>query len=136
MPGLTFSNELISRDEGMHCDFACLLYEMLQTKLDQDRVYEIIGSAVENEKEFICDALPCNLIGMNKELMSQYIEFVSDRLLVALGYAKMYNSENPFGFMDLLSVDGKSNFFERRVGEYALANVGEGSRTFSLDEDF
>ena len=102
MPGLTFSNELISRDEGMHCDFACLLYEMLQTKLDQDRVYEIIGSAVENEKEFICDALPCNLIGMNKELMSQYIEFVSDRLLVALGYAKMYNSENPFGFMDLL----------------------------------
>lgn len=139
MPGLSFSNELISRDEGLHCDFACLLYKMIQNKLSKKRVHEIIENAVEIEKEFICDALPVDLIGMNSKLMSQYIEFVADRLLVALGYPKIYYAINPFDFMELISLQGKTNFFEKRVGEYQKAGVMNGNKkayAFSLSEDF
>jgi ribonucleoside-diphosphate reductase subunit M2 len=126
MPGLTFSNELISRDEGLHCDFACLLYSLLNNKLSIQRLKEIFCEAVEIEKEFVCEALPCNLIGMNKEMMSQYIDFVADRLLVSLGYEKMYGAANPFEFMELISLQGKTNFFEKRVGEYQKAGVMDG----------
>lgn len=142
MPGLTFSNEKISADEGLHCDFAMHLYNKLERKLTQERIYEIVGSAVEGEKEFICGALPCALIGMNNDLMSQYIEFVADRLLTELGCEPKYCTPNPFEWMTLISLQGKTNFFEKRVGEYALANVGNGDdddaadRTFSLDENF
>ncbi|MFC6100074.1 ribonucleoside-diphosphate reductase small subunit [Olivibacter domesticus] len=138
MPGLTFSNELISRDEGLHCEFACLLYSMLEAKLSKERVQEIIIDAVEIEKEFITDALPVKLIGMNAELMKQYIEFVADRWLVELGNAKYYNATNPFDFMELISLQGKTNFFEKRVGDYQKSGVtGEkGKASFSLDEDF
>jgi|TARA_Y100000389_G_scaffold60547_1_gene56701 ribonucleoside-diphosphate reductase subunit M2 len=122
MPGLTFSNELISRDEALHTEFAVLLYNKLVKKLDKKRVNEIIKEAVELEKEFIVSALPCRLVGMNGELMSQYIEFVADRLIVQLGYDKIYGSSNPFSFMEMISMEGKTNFFEKRVGEYALAN--------------
>src|SRR5687767_2259597 len=121
MPGLSFSNELISRDEGMHCDFACLLYGMLNEKLSQERIYEIIRDAVMNEHEFVTDALPVSLIGMNAKMMCQYIEFVADRLLVALGYPKIYNVTNPFDFMETISLQGKTNFFEKRVAEYQKA---------------
>ncbi|HWV74387.1 MAG TPA: ribonucleoside-diphosphate reductase small subunit [Pseudosphingobacterium sp.] len=138
MPGLTFSNELISRDEGLHCEFACLLYSMLEGKLSKERVQEIIIDAVEIEKEFITDALPVKLIGMNAELMKQYIEFVADRWLVELGNTKYYNATNPFDFMELISLQGKTNFFEKRVGDYQKSGVtGEkGKANFSLDEDF
>lgn len=138
MPGLAFSNELISRDEGLHCDFACLLYNDLATKLPEARVLQIITSAVEIEKEFVVDALPVELIGMNSTLMCQYIEFVADRLLVALGLPKHYNAVNPFDWMDLISLQGKTNFFEKRVGEYAKSGVGAESyeRTFVIDDDF
>lgn len=138
MPGLTFSNELISRDEGLHCEFACLLYSMLDSKLPKERVQEIILDAVEIEKEFITDALPVKLIGMNAELMKQYIEFVADRWLVELGNSKHYNATNPFDFMELISLQGKTNFFEKRVGDYQKSGVtGEkGKASFSLDEDF
>ena len=120
MPGLTFSNELISRDEGIHTDFAVLLYSKLLNKLDKTKIHVIIKDAVKIEQEFICDALPCRLIGMNAKLMSQYIEFVADRLIVQLGYDKIYNSTNPFDFMEMISLDGKTNFFEKRVGDYSL----------------
>ncbi|KAG0496599.1 hypothetical protein HPP92_001290 [Vanilla planifolia] len=123
MPGLTFSNELISRDEGLHCDFACLLYSLLNAKLSEERVREIVADAVDIEKEFVCDALPCALVGMNADLMSQYIEFVADRLLGALNYSKMYDASNPFDWMELISLQGKTNFFEKRVGEYQKASV-------------
>jgi ribonucleoside-diphosphate reductase beta chain len=138
MPGLTFSNELISRDEGLHCDFACLLYSMLQEKLEEWRIRELIVEAVAIEKEFIIDALPVSLIGMNASLMSQYIEFVADRLLVALGYSKAYGTSNPFDFMDLISLQGKTNFFEKRVAEYQKAGVMSKTENhvFKLDEDF
>ncbi|MBX0334373.1 ribonucleoside-diphosphate reductase small subunit [Pontibacter sp. HSC-14F20] len=138
MPGLTFSNELISRDEGLHCDFACLLYSMLNEKLPESRVHEIIRDAVEFEKEFVTDALPVDLIGMNAKLMSQYIEFVADRLLVSLGCSKLYNATNPFDFMEMISLQGKTNFFEKRVGEYQKAGVmgDKDKNVFSLDEDF
>jgi len=138
MPGLTFSNELISRDEGLHCDFACLLYSMIQNKLSKERIFEIIGNAVEIEKEFICEALPVNLIGMNAELMAQYIEFVADRLLVALGYPKMFNTKNPFDWMELISLQGKTNFFEKRVGEYQKAGVmtDKNAQIFTLEAEF
>lgn len=141
MPGLSFSNELISRDEGMHCDFACLLYtEHLINKLPKSTVEKIIIDAVEIEKEFVCDALPVKLIGMNSDLMSQYIEFVADRLLVELGNDKIYNVTNPFDFMEMISLQGKTNFFEKRVAEYQKAGVGSGdnasSKTFTIDEDF
>ncbi|MEJ8804371.1 ribonucleoside-diphosphate reductase small subunit [Pontibacter sp. H249] len=138
MPGLTFSNELISRDEGLHCDFACLLYSMLNNKLPESRVHEIILDAVTFEQEFVTDALPVDLIGMNAKLMSQYIEFVADRLLVALGCSKIYNATNPFDFMEMISLQGKTNFFEKRVGEYQKAGVmgDKDKNVFSLDEDF
>ena len=118
MPGLTFSNEMISRDEGLHTDFACLLYSQLKKQLSQERIHEIIGDAVEVEKKFIRDSLPVELIGMNSTLMCQYIEFVADRLIFCLGYPKLYNATNPFDWMDLISLEGKTNFFERKVGEY------------------
>ena len=138
MPGLTFSNELISRDEGLHCDFACLLYSMLQSKLSEESVRAIICDAVAIEKEFIIDALPVSLIGMNSALMAQYIEFCADRLLAALGYGKVYGTANPFPWMELISLQGKTNFFEKRVAEYQKAGVltGKNSQVFSLDEDF
>lgn len=139
MPGLAFSNELISRDEGLHCDFACLLYNNhVVNKLPKERIREIITNAVEIEKEFVCDALPVKLIGMNAEMMSQYIEFVADRLLVELGNAKVYNATNPFDFMDMISLQGKTNFFEKRVAEYRKAGVGQAQseKTFKTDADF
>lgn len=139
MPGLTFSNELISRDEGLHCEFACMLYSMLQHRLSKERVFEIIGDAVRIEKEFITDALPVNLIGMNASLMGQYIEFVADRWLQELGYPKMFGSTNPFDFMEMISLQGKTNFFEKRVGDYQKSGVMSGAKevqAFSLDEDF
>jgi ribonucleoside-diphosphate reductase beta chain len=138
MPGLTFSNELISRDEGLHCDFACLLYSMLQNKMEEYRIREIITEAVAIEKEFILEALPVSLIGMNARLMSEYIEFVADRLLVALGYSKAYGTSNPFPWMDLISLQGKTNFFEKRVAEYQKAGVTakREDQVFTLSEDF
>lgn len=136
MPGLTFSNELISRDEALHCEFAVLLYKKLHRKIDRARIHDIIKEAVEIEQEFICEALPCRLIGMNAELMSQYIQFVADRLAVQLGYKKIYNVSNPFDFMDLISLEGKTNFFEKRVGEYALANRENSENAFEFTDDF
>ena len=138
MPGLCFSNELISRDEGMHCDFACLLYSKLRNKLSVETLYELIGDAVTIEKEFVTSALPVELIGMNSELMCQYIEFCADRLLVALGCPKFYNVTNPFDWMTLISLQGKTNFFEKRVSEYAKAGVGVAAeeQVFTLDADF
>jgi len=144
MPGLTFSNELISRDEGLHCDFACLIYKLMKHKLDDEMVHEIIRGAVAAEKEFICDALPCALIGMNAGQMMEYIQFVADRLLTALGHPKLYNTANPFDWMELISLQGKTNFFEKRVGEYQKKGVmasldnapGAESSAFALDEDF
>jgi ribonucleotide reductase beta subunit family protein with ferritin-like domain len=137
MPGLTFSNELISRDEGLHTDFACLLYSMLENQLPVEHVEMIIRGAVEVEREFICESLNCELIGMNAGLMSKYIEFVADRLLVCLGCEKIYHSENPFDWMELISMQGKTNFFEKRVGEYQKAGVmGGNDAAFSIEEDF
>ena len=135
MPGLTFSNELISRDEALHCEFAILLYSKLLKKVDKARIHELIKEAVDIETEFICEALPCRLIGMNSELMSQYIRFVADRLCVQLGYKKIYNVSNPFDFMELISLEGKTNFFERKVGEYALANK-KSEDAFIFSEEF
>ncbi len=143
MPGLTFSNELISRDEGLHCDFACLLFSKLpdDERPTQLTVRAIIQDAVECEKGFVCDALSVSLIGMNRELMSQYIEFVADRLLVALGQNRAWNTPNPFEWMELISLQGKTNFFEKRVGEYKKAGVSssaksQGKRAFTLDAEF
>ncbi len=138
MPGLTFSNELISRDEGLHCEFACLLYGMLENKMSKEEVYSIIKEAVEIEKEFVTDALPVNLIGMNAVLMQQYIEFVADRWVTELGYPTIYNATNPFDFMEMISLQGKTNFFEKRVGDYQKSGVlgDAGSQSFSLEEDF
>jgi ribonucleoside-diphosphate reductase beta chain len=142
MPGLSFSNELISRDEGLHCDFACLLYNNhLVNKLPVERVTQIITDAVAIEKEFVTDSLPVRLIGMNADLMSQYIEFVADRLLVELKCPKVYHAANPFDFMEMISLQGKTNFFEKRVGEYQKAGVmkkesDKGAAKFSLEEDF
>jgi ribonucleoside-diphosphate reductase beta chain len=136
MPGLTFSNELISRDEGLHCEFACLLYKMLENKLTKDEIFE---DAVRIEKEFITEALPVDLIGMNSKLMQQYIEFVADRWLDELGYPKMFSTSNPFDFMEMISLQGKTNFFEKRVGDYQKSGVMSGikeAQTFSLEEDF
>ena len=139
MPGLTFSNELISRDEGMHCDFACLLYNQhIQNKLPKETIHKLITVAVEIEKEFVTDALPVKLIGMNAEMMCQYIEFCADRLLVQLGNPKAYNAENPFPWMDLISLQGKTNFFEKRVGDYQKSGVlaDQSKQVFTLNEDF
>lgn len=139
MPGLSFSNELISRDEGLHCDFACLLYRSyLQNKLPKAQVTQIIMDAVSIEQEFVTDALPVKLIGMNADLMNQYIEFVADRLLLELGCDKVYHASNPFDFMEMISLQGKTNFFEKRVSEYQKAGVMSDKSTprFTLDEDF
>merc|ERR1712241_20109 len=146
MPGLTFSNELISRDEGLHAEFACLVYSMLENKLPDDVVHEIIKGAVEVERQFICEALSCDLIGMNNELMTRYIEFVADRLLSTLGHPKLFKASNPFDWMELISLQGKTNFFEKRVGDYQKAGVmssvqgkdgaSDESRGFALDVDF
>ena len=136
MPGLTFSNELISRDEALHTEFAVLLYSKLSEKPSKTRIYEIIKEAVEIEKVFICDALPCRLIGMNMVMMQQYIEFVADRLAVQLGYKKIYNASNPFDFMEMISIEGKTNFFEKRVGEYALAHKEKDDTIFDFSSAF
>merc|ERR1711865_76458 len=141
MPGLTFSNELISRDEGLHAEFACLIYGMLQNQLPDDVVHDIIRGAVAVENKFICEALSCDLVGMNSDLMRRYIEFVADRLLTALGHPKLYNATNPFDWMELISLQGKTNFFEKRVGEYQKAGVmapagQEVNKGFVLDADF
>ncbi|KAF1981276.1 hypothetical protein K402DRAFT_398709 [Aulographum hederae CBS 113979] len=153
MPGLTFSNELISRDEGMHTDFACLLFSHLKHKPDTDAIRKVITEAVTIEQEFLTDALPCRLLGMNSDLMCQYIEFVADRLLLALGTTKIYNATNPFDFMENISLAGKTNFFEKRVGDYQKAGVMESTKKnedgskiveapkpmggdFNFDEDF
>ena len=135
MPGLTFSNELISRDEALHTEFAIMLYNKLQKKLNQNKIIEIIKEAVSIEREFICEALPCRLVSMNSKLMSQYIEFVADRLALQLGCEKIYNSSNPFDFMEMISIEGKTNFFEKRVGEYALANKEKDDSIFDFDDD-
>jgi len=136
LPGLTFSNELISRDEALHTEFAILLYSKLTKKLGKARIHEIISEAVTIETEFICQALPCRLIGMNSTLMTQYIQFVADRLCVQLGYDKLYNVANPFDFMELISLESKSNFFEKTVSEYALATKTKCEDTFCFNEDF
>ena len=135
MPGLTFSNELISRDEALHCEFAVLLYSKLVKKIDKTRIHEIIKEAVEIETEFICEALPCKLIGMNADLMTQYIQFVADRLCVQLGYKKIYNVTNCFDWMQMISLESKCNFFEKRVSDYALANKSS-ENAFEFNEDF
>jgi ribonucleoside-diphosphate reductase subunit M2 len=133
MPGLTFSNELISRDEGMHTDLAVLLFGKLNEKISEERVHDIVGDAVDIEREFICEALPCKLVGMNSALMGQYIEFVADRLLVQLGYSKKYESSNPFDFMEMISLDGKTNFFEKRVGDYSLSSEKKDDSVFDAE---
>ncbi len=142
MPGLTFSNELISRDEGLHCDFACLLHNKLLRGAGEKSIHGIIAEAVEIEIEFVTSALPVSLIGMNSNLMAQYIHFVADRLLITLGASKLYNAENPFPWMEMISMQGKTNFFEKRVAEYQKAGVmdsaslGSVQQRFSMDEDF
>lgn len=138
MPGLTFSNELISRDEGLHTDFGCLLYSMLEEKLPEAEVHELIYEAVSIEKEFICEALPVSLIGMNSKLMGEYIEFIADRLLRELGCSPIFHSKNPFDWMELISLEGKTNFFEKRVSEYQKAGVttGKENQVFSMDMEF
>lgn len=141
MPGLTFSNELISRDEGMHTDFACLLYKHLQNKLSNERIVQIIDEAVQIEMNFVSESLPVELIGMNSGLMQQYIKFIADRLLFTLGVPKHYNVENPFEWMDMISLQGKTNFFEKRVGDYQKAGVkqtgddGNKNKKLALDDD-
>ena len=141
MPGLTFSNELISRDEGLHRDFACLIYSLLSNKLDPDIIIQIIKEAVEIETEFVCDALPVSLVGMNKQLMGEYIMFVANHLLNSLGVDKQYDVQNPFDWMELISLQGKTNFFEKRVGEYQKSGVmaslkDQEEHIFKIDEDF
>lgn len=138
MPGLTFSNELISRDEGMHTEFGVELYGMTKNKLSQEEIYEIFTEAVNIETEFICESIPCGLIGMNSKLMSNYIQFVADRLIVQLGYKKLYNTKNPFDFMEFSSIRNKTNFFEKKVSEYNKAGVMQNTadNQFSLDADF
>ena len=136
MPGLTFSNELISRDEALHTEFAVLLYNKLQKKMTKARIHEIIKEAVDIETEFICEALPCRLIGMNSELMTKYIQFVADRLCLQLGYDKIYNVANPFDFMELISLESKTNFFEKRVDSYALAEKTKADDVFEFTADF
>jgi len=135
MAGLTFSNELISRDEALHTEFAILLYSKLNVRLNEEKVFSIVAEAVQIEKEFITEALPCRLIGMNSTLMCQYIEFVADRLLQQLGYSKLYKSSNPFDFMEMISLEGKGNFFEKRISDYALAEKVKTENDFDLDDD-
>jgi ribonucleotide reductase beta subunit family protein with ferritin-like domain len=136
LPGLTFSNELISRDEALHAEFAILLYSKLQKKLSKKRVHEIVREACEIEISFMCDSLPCRLIGMNADLMTEYIKFVSDRICLQLGYDVIYGAKNPFSFMELISIQSKTNFFERTVSEYSLANKTVDKDVFELTSDF
>lgn len=138
LPGLTFSNELISRDEGQHCEFAVSLYHLMNDRMEQTIIYEMFQKAVEIETEFICEALDCALIGMNSQQMTTYIQYIADRLLVQLGYPKLWNSLNPFDFMEMISLQGKTNFFEKRVAEYQKSGVmsDKESMSFSMDEDF
>jgi ribonucleotide reductase beta subunit family protein with ferritin-like domain len=138
MPGLTTSNEFISRDEGLHTDFACLLYKSIINPVRKAKLVEIVKEAVDIEKEFICESLPCRLLGMNQELMSQYIEFVADRLVVQLGYAKIYGTANPFDFMERISLESKENFFEKRISNYSKAGVGRDKEemVFGTDGEF
>ena len=138
MPGLTTSNEFIARDEGLHTDFACLLYKYINHKIRRHKLVEIVGEAIEIEKEFICESLPCKLLGMNADLMKQYIEYVADRLVVQLGYSKIYNVSNPFDFMERISLEGKDNFFEKRVSSYVKSGVGKTSEemSFSTEDEF
>ncbi len=138
MPGLSFANELISRDEGLHCEFACLLYSQLHNKLSEKTVHQIISDAVNVEKDFVVDALPVRLIGMNADLMCQYIEYVADYWLLKLGYNRLYGATNPFDFMEMISMEGKTNFFEKRVGDYRKASVGNATEDnqIKFDEDF
>ncbi len=136
MPGLTFSNELISRDEALHCEFAILLYSKLNIQMPESQFHQLVKEAVEIETEFICDALPCRLIGMNSQLMTQYIQYVADRLCLQLGYNKIYNATNPFSFMELISLETKTNFFEKRNDSYALTNKSNSNSAFELTEDF
>jgi ribonucleoside-diphosphate reductase subunit M2 len=136
MPGLTFSNELISRDEALHCEFAILLYSKLLKKMDKSRIHELIKEAVDIETEFICNALPCRLIGMNSEMMTQYIQFMADRLCVQLGYKKIYNVINPFDWMELISLESKTSFFERHNDAYALTTTTGKNEAFNINEDF
>ena len=136
MPGLTFSNELISRDEALHCEFAILLYSKLNKKIQKHRFHELIKEAVEIENEFICSALPCRLIGMNSVLMTQYIQYIADRLCVQMGYPKMFKVTNPFDFMELISLESKSNFFERKISEYALADKSNSTNAFEFTDEF
>lgn len=138
MPGLTFSNELISRDEGLHCDFACLLLEKFDQRPEEEKVEAMVREAVKIEKEFVCGALPVSLLGMNRNEMSAYIEFIADRLLISMGYEKIFNTKNPFIWMNMISMQGKTNFFERRVGDYQKAGVISGKQLeiHSFNEDF
>jgi ribonucleoside-diphosphate reductase subunit M2 len=136
LQGLTFSNELISRDEALHTEFAILLYSKLKHKVEKEEFDKIIRGAVNIEKEFITEAIPCRMIGMNADLMSQYIEFVADRLCIQLGYDKIYNAKNPFDFMEMISIESKTNFFEKRVSEYALANKTVGENVFDFNTNF
>jgi len=137
MPGLCFSNELISRDEGLHCDFAVALYHHLEQKPTESRIRNIVRSAVHIETEFICDALPCRLIGMNSDSMTTYIQFVADRLLKQFGVEPIWNSKNPFDFMEMISLEGKTSFFEKRVSEYSKMGVGdESGKSISFEDDF
>lgn len=138
MPGLTFSNELISRDEGLHTDFGCLMYSKLNNKLPKETIYTIIREAVVLEKEFLTESLPVELIGINSKLMGQYMEFVADRLIYDLGYPKIYGAKNPFPWMEIISMQGKTNFFEKRVGDYRKAGIMDSKedRKFKLDTDF
>lgn len=136
MEGLTFSNELISRDEGLHCEFATLLYSKIIHRLDESVIYEMVDEAVQIEKIFITESLPCALIGMNSTLMCQYIEFVADRLLLQLGYDKKWNVENPFDFMELISLRPKTNFFEKKVGEYKKSTISKTAKTVEISDDF
>jgi ribonucleoside-diphosphate reductase subunit M2 len=134
MPGLTFSNELIARDEGMHTDLAVLLFRKLNKKPNKKKVYDIVQEAVSIEKEFICSALPCKLIGMNSKLMSEYIEFVADRIVQQLGFDKIYKTANPFDFMEMISLEGKTNFFEKRVGDYSLSSGNKNLNAFDMED--
>lgn len=136
MKGLTFSNELISRDEGLHTEFAVYLYNTYCEKISQDKIHELFKEAVDIENEFINESLPCRLIGMNEGMMKEYIQFVADRLISQLGYEKLYNTKNPFDFMELISMDGKTNFFEKRVSEYSLADGGDREKAFQFTDDF
>jgi ribonucleotide reductase beta subunit family protein with ferritin-like domain len=136
LPGLCFANELISKDESMHTEFAIMLYSKLVKRLDAKKVFEIIKEAVEIEIEFICDALPCRLLGMNSDLMSQYIKYIADRLANQLGYKKIYMASNPFSFMEMISLESKSNMFERRISEYALSDKSDSNDAFSFQAEF